>query len=181
MALALAEDHPDLPGALVLIASAAYPMGADAGVVDRITAVPFLGEGMMAWLGPWLAPSTIAGILHYMIGPDGARMPADFVAYRQQLWSNPRSLAARSRQRVTDSTGLTAIAVRLGEIRVRSVVLACAEDPEEGRGLDSRRLARELRGSELRWLEGCGHYVQYGRPEAVIAAVQEMASRRISP
>ena len=178
VALAIAEDHPDVPGALVLLAPAAYPLGDDAGVVDRLGAIPFLGEGMMAWLAPWVAPKTIAAILERMIGPDSARVPADFVADRQRLFSNPRSLAVHSRQQVSDKAGLTTIAARLGAVQIPSIILACAQDPEEGHGLDSRRLARELPGSGLRWIEGCGHYVQYAEPDRVIEAVREMAHAR---
>ena len=178
VALAIAESHADVAGALVLIAPAAYPMGGDARMVDRITAIPVLGEGMLAWLAPWVAPGVIAAILEPMIGPDGARVPADFIAYRQRLFSNPRSLAVHSRQQISDKAGLTTIAARLGDVRVPSVVLACAKDPEEGHGLDSRRLARELPRSTLHWIDGCGHYVQYAEPDAVVTAVRDMVNAR---
>jgi pimeloyl-ACP methyl ester carboxylesterase len=36
----------------------------------------------------------------------------------------------------------------------------------------SRRLARELPGSEFRWLDGCGHFIQFARSQAVVDAIR---------
>jgi pimeloyl-ACP methyl ester carboxylesterase len=176
VALALAEQYPTVPSALVLLAPAAYP-SRDPEVVDRLGALPFFGEGAAAWLGPWVGPSSIRGVLEPMIAPDLARLPPDFVAYRQQLWTCPRSLAVRSRQTTAGNAGLARIASRLGTIRVPSLILACSSDVTEGHSVDSRRLARELPESLLRWLEGCGHFIQYARPDAVVEGVRLMAER----
>lgn len=174
VALQLAEDDPELPGALVLLASAWKP-GDPPALLDRIGALPLIGEGIAATVGRWVAPSMIASTLKEMLGPDATRVPADFVAYRQQLWSNPRSLTVRSRQQVTDGEGLSAIASRLDRVRVPALVLGCDGDPYEGGALDSRGLARELPAAQVRWLAGCGHYVQYGQPDEVVGAIREAA------
>jgi pimeloyl-ACP methyl ester carboxylesterase len=176
VALQLALDHPDLPAGLVLLAPAAYP-GDDAGITDRLLALPLVGEGVAAWAGPVIGPASIAAILEPMIAPDAARLPRDFVAYRQQLWTNPRSLAVHSRQVVTDTAGLARIAARLPAVRVPTSVLGCAQDPTEGHDVDSRRVARELPAADLRWLEGCGHYIQYARPDEVVTAIEQVARR----
>lgn len=176
VALGIAEAHPELVRGLVLLAPAAYP-GEEATLLDRVLALPFFGEGVAALAGRRVGPGMIAGILGDMLGPDAGRVPPDFVAFRQALWTAPRSLATHSRQATSDRAGLTAISARLGVVRVPSVVVACSADPTEGEGVDSRRLARELPGSTLWWLEGCGHYVQYAHPETVVAAVRTIASR----
>ncbi|HTP25802.1 MAG TPA: alpha/beta hydrolase [Anaeromyxobacteraceae bacterium] len=176
VAIAIAEDQPDVVGGLVLLAPESYP-AAHAKSLDRLIALPLLGEGLAAWVGPRLGPRTVAGILKEMIGPDRARLPADFVAYRQQLWVNPRSLAVHARQQTSNAPGLARVAARLGAVRSPSIVIGCAQDPTEESSVDSRRLVRELPASELRWLEGCGHYIQYARPEVVVAAIRTIAGR----
>jgi pimeloyl-ACP methyl ester carboxylesterase len=136
---------------------------------------------MSTWVGSFAAPGIIAETLESMLGPDAGKAPPDFVSYRQQLWNNPRSLAVNARQGTTDVEGLTAIAARLPEVAIPTVVIGCAQDPTEGHSVDSRRLAKELPGSEIVWLEGCGHYVQYGRPEAVIDAVRKQSAPTSAP
>jgi pimeloyl-ACP methyl ester carboxylesterase len=175
VALMVAERHPDVAGALVLLAAAAYPRPAP-DLLARVVAVPLLGDGMAAWVGPFIGPRMIADVLEPMIRPDRDRLPPDFVAYRQSLWTNPRSLGTRARQQ-TDAAGLTEIAAGLGRIAAPSFVLGCSADPIEGTHVDSRRLARDLPGSELRWLEGCGHFVQYARPQAVVDAIRAASAR----
>ena len=69
------------------------------------------------------------------------------------------------------------VSARLPEMRVPATIIACAQDSTEGEMVDSRRLARDLPGSQLRWLEGCGHYVQYAHPEVVVEAVRAAASK----
>ncbi len=180
VALRLAEMDPNVAGGVVLLAPASYP-SEDARPLDRLIAVPYLGKGVLAWLAPWIAPDAIAAILEPMIAPDRALVPADFVSYRQQLWSAPRSLAANSRQSVSDVAGLTEIAAGLAAVRAPTTVIGCAQDVTEGTSVDSRRLARELPAARLVWLEGCGHYVQHARPDDVAAAVRAMALRAQLP
>ena len=119
----------------------------------------------------------IAAVLDPMIRVDVAHVPADFVAYRQALWTNPRSLTTRARQQTTDRAGLSEISGGLGRITAPNVVVGCSQDPTEGTSVDSRRLARELPRSELRWLDGCGHFIQYSRSAAVIDAIRTVGDR----
>jgi pimeloyl-ACP methyl ester carboxylesterase len=172
VALAIAETDPELPRALVLLAPAAFP-GEPPGVLDRLTALPLIGEGLTTWLGPLVGPPTIAGILHQMLGPDTAIAPEDFVSYRQRLWTTPRSLTTHARQQVTDAAGLEEIAANLHRVRVPTVIFGCDGDPTEGGTVDSRYLTREIEGSRLWWLTGCGHYIQYRHPDRIVAAIAE--------
>jgi pimeloyl-ACP methyl ester carboxylesterase len=137
-------------------------------------ALPFVGEGLMATVGAVIAPGMIEATVRKALQPDDAKSSTTFVTDRQRRFNVPRSLTVHSRQQVTDAAGLTEIAARLGAVRVPSVIIGCAQDAFEGAELDSRRLARELPGATLEWLEGCGHYVQVGRPDVVIGAVARL-------
>src|SRR5262245_59578639 len=68
VALQLAEDHPQVPSALVLLAPAAYP-GDGPSLLDRFGALPLFGEGMATWIGPVAAPSVIGATLERMVAP----------------------------------------------------------------------------------------------------------------
>jgi pimeloyl-ACP methyl ester carboxylesterase len=180
VSLQIAEEFVDLPAALVLLAPSWKP-GTRGGFLNRALAAPLIGEGLAATIGRMTAPRVIAGSLERMIGPDVARVPADFVSYRQQLWNNPRSLAVHSRQQVTDDAGLAGIRAGLGKVRVRTLVLGCDGDSHEGELLDSHLLVKELPGAELWWLTDCGHYVQFGKPEKVVEAIRQMAKTQPGP
>lgn len=177
VALQIAEQSPDLPAALVFVAPSWHP-GAPGRLIDHLLAAPLLGEGVAATIGALAAPRMIERTLTRMLGPDAARVPSDFISYRQQLWNNPRSLAVQGRQQVTDNDGLADISAKLQQVRVPSLVLVCDGDAVEGRGPESRRLATELPNATLWWLNDCGHYVQFGKPEKVIEAVRQMASAK---
>ncbi len=177
ISMLIAEDFPDMPRALVLLAPAAYPPDHEPSFVDKLGAVPVFGNGLFAALGPLVGPRTIAGVLEPMIAPDRKVLPPYFVSYRQELWTNPLSLAVNSRQQVANIGGLMHLAARRGEIRVPVTIVGCSLDSTEGQMVDSRRLAKEMTGSQLRWLEGCGHYVQYAHPEVVVEAVRAAASK----
>lgn len=175
VALAVAQQYPEVPGALVLLAPAAYPVD-KSGLLERVTALPYVGPGLLTWVGPLVAPRTIAAILEKMIAPDASLLPPDFVSYRQQLWAAPRSLAVQARQRTSDVAGLTTIATGLHDVHVPSTIFGCDRDPTEGEAVDSQRLARELPDSKLWWLAGCGHFIQYSHPDQVVNAVVEMTA-----
>jgi pimeloyl-ACP methyl ester carboxylesterase len=173
VALRLAASEPDMVGGLVLIAAATYPDPHGPEFLDRLVALPRFGEGLAAWLGPWLGPAQIRSTLEAALRPDGPKAPADFIPWRTKLWLAPRSLATHARQNVSDNAELAALAPRYPTLAVPAVVVWCDQDAFNGPVLDSARLARELpRAHEVR-LVGCGHYVQYARPDVVIAAVEE--------
>ena len=50
-----------------------------------------------------------------------------------------------------------------------------AADPETHSGIDSARLVKELGHAREVKLEGCGQYVQYDRPDAVIEAIKSLS------
>ena len=176
VALTLAQSQPQLLRGIVLVAAAAYPDRSPT-TLDRLGPLPLFGEGLPAWVGPWLGGPGIAAVLNPMIAPDGEQIPMDFVLYRQKLWNNPRSLAVKARQAVTDRAGLEGIAAGLGGVQVPAVVVGCSEDSTERTSVDSKRLARDLPRAQLVWLEGCGHFVQYARPDEVVQAIVDAAGK----
>jgi pimeloyl-ACP methyl ester carboxylesterase len=183
VALRAAVDSPDTVGGLVLIASVGYPKKVPPSLLDRMGALPVFGEGLAAWAGPWLGPGMIESTLIEALGPDRQKAPADFIAWRQRLWLHPRALATHSRQMVTDADGLADLAPHYPRLRVPATVIGCDADPYDrpGGGLDSRRIAREIPNARELWLSGCGHYVQYGRPDEVVAAVTDRSRALTAP
>jgi pimeloyl-ACP methyl ester carboxylesterase len=171
VALRLAADEPALVSGLVLIAPAVFPNPSGPGLLNHITALPVVGPGLLAALGPLLGPSMIKSMLDPMLGPDKTRVPPDFVSWRARLWTAPRSLTAHARQQVTDGAGLADLQMRYAEMRLPTTAIWCDQDPFEGNALDTHRLATLLPNAKELPLKGCGHYVQYSQPLAVSKAI----------
>ena len=113
----------------------------------------------------------IRATLEPMLGPDASKAGPDFVSWRAQLWTAPRSLAAHARQQITDDAGLADLQRSYAQIHTPAVALWCDQDPFEGHGLDTHRLSTLLPNVKEVALHGCGHYVQYGHPAAVADAI----------
>lgn len=86
-------DRPEIPGALVLVAAAAYP-GEALRAADRALAVPVVGDGLAAMPGPLAEPGTIATIVQEMIGPDGAHVRPTSSRIGSSSGPTPRSVPA---------------------------------------------------------------------------------------
>jgi pimeloyl-ACP methyl ester carboxylesterase len=110
--------------------------------------------------------------------PGYERMVArqDESAPRTQSQSQPPARRVAPGGRDPRHPVLGDIRAGLEKVRVPSLVLGCDGDVTEGEGgRDSRRLAAELPDAAVWWLPGCGHYVQFARPEKVVEAVRHLA------
>lgn len=182
VALRLAVDEPTLVSGLVLIAPAAFPNPSGPGLLNHITALPVVGPGLLAALGPLIGPGMIRSILDPMLGPDKTRVAPDFISWRARLWTAPRSLTTHARQQVTDGAGLADLQAHYADMRLPTTVIWCDQDPFEGNALDTHRLATLLPNAKELPLKGCGHYVQYSQPLAVSRAILLLgASASVTP
>ena len=72
-----------------------------------------------------------------------------------------------------DHEELTRLAPEYPRLTTPAAVVWCDGDPFEGPAFSirSHRLAGEIPKAREVALTGCGHYIQYGRPEAVVEAI----------
>jgi pimeloyl-ACP methyl ester carboxylesterase len=167
-ALNLALQDPPEVRAFVVIGSPAYgPRPVDR--LFHILALPVLGRGVAAALAPLVGPGRVEAGVRESFGPNPGAIPADFVSRRAALWTRPTVSAALSEERVTLTDALAAMSPRYPSIR-KPLLVVCGEQ-DRNRG-DAVRLAAEVPGARLVVLPDTGHYVQYARPEALVAAVE---------
>ena len=72
---------------------------------------------------------------------------------------------------------LTALSPRYREIKVPCVIVTGDADNTVSPGIHSRGLARDIEGANLVVLEGVGHMPHHARPDAILAAVNEIVAR----
>jgi pimeloyl-ACP methyl ester carboxylesterase len=142
----------------------------------RVVGAPVLGTGLAAALAPLSGRARIERGIRASFGPNAAAIPEGFIEQRARLWSRPTIISTLARERVTFEEELRAASALYPAIRVPVLVVCGVEDARNYQ--DALRLAREVPGARLRALPDTGHYVQFARPEAVVAAVEEAASAR---
>ncbi|MDQ2726558.1 MAG: alpha/beta hydrolase [Actinomycetota bacterium] len=169
VALALAADHPDRVGGLVLVSSIGPVAGA--GWVDRILAAPVVGDVMVA--STFAMARTLLGSAAIRAGVDrvlpGASRSALAPAANESLW---RSFMVEQRAYVDEIDDLEP---GLARISTPTVVLAGMSDhvvtPDVG-----ARLASSIPGAVLRQVAGAGHLLPFDHPSVVADAVRAVAA-----
>lgn len=173
VSLALARDHPDRVAGLVLAASV-HP-SQPPGLLDRFLATPAVGglAAAVALTGTgWLlaAPPLRRRLGGALPGPRSAALAALMLPSPVPVW---RSFAREQRALVSE---LGELAPAVGATTVPAAVLVGTHDrvvhPDLG-----RRLAADLPDGRLVELAGVGHLLPHDAPDAVAAAVAEVATR----
>jgi pimeloyl-ACP methyl ester carboxylesterase len=171
-ALALALRDPPEVRSFVVVGSRAYaPVEVDR--LYKVLAVPLLGRGLAAAVSSLVGPARVEAGVRDAFGPNTEAIPAGFVASRTAQWTRPTVSATLSEERVTLGEALAGAAPRYASIR-KPVVVVCGD--QDGNHADARRLARDIPGARLVLLPDTGHYVQYARPEALVAAIEDAAA-----
>jgi pimeloyl-ACP methyl ester carboxylesterase len=171
LAMATGADTKDVR-ALVLVGARAYgPVHVDG--IFRLLALPAFGPGFGYLMAPLIGPSRVEEGIRQSFGPNAGAIPEGFTAPRGRIWTRPTVSATLAEERTTLEDALDAMSPRYREIR-RPVTIVCG-DQDEPNTSQAGRLAGEIPGARLVILSDTGHYVQFARPDAVIAAVEAAA------
>ena len=168
-ALNLAIRNPEEVRSFVLVGARAYPP-VPVEPLYRAVTLPVVGRGLATALAPLMGHGRIEAGMRARFGPNGAAMPADFLARREPIWMRPAVVEALLEERVRLGDALAAMAPHYGEIR-KPVVIVCGEEDKNRE--DAVRLGREIPGARLVMLPRTGHYVQYARPDELAAIIEE--------
>jgi pimeloyl-ACP methyl ester carboxylesterase len=172
-ALALALRAPAAVDAYVVVDSATYTPSRRADASIAVLAMPGIGRGVAAVLGPRIAAPRVRAGVEGMFG--GRTPPPGFVDLRVRLFSTPKVVHALAMETVGAAGWLSAQSPRYPGIAKPVHVIAQHDDAF--RRSTAERLHREVPGSTLRLVPGTGHYVQVEKPDEVIAAIRAAASR----
>jgi pimeloyl-ACP methyl ester carboxylesterase len=177
-ALALATRNPREVRAFVVVGSRGHGPVSVAPLY-RLLAVPMVGAGIAATVGPWMGPAQIEAGIRSAFGPNVDAIPPGFVAERVRMWNRPTVSAVLSQERVTLGAALDRQALHYREIR-KPVFLVYGQQDDRNYA-DAQRLEREIPGSRLVSLPNTGHYVQFARPDELCRVIEEAATARSAP
>lgn len=169
-ALNLAVRDPANVHGYVVVGSRGYatqPVGA----FYRLIATPLFGRGLAVALGGFIGPSRVADGVRASFGPNIDAIPPDFIPLRIRMWTRPEVTTTLAEEHVTFAADLAAMSPRYASIQKR-VDLVYGSDDRNTPDAESR-LAKAIPRAHLRKLEHTGHYVQFARPEALYAVIDE--------
>ncbi|AWM87934.1 alpha/beta hydrolase [Microvirga sp. 17 mud 1-3] len=176
IALSLALEAPTLVRGLVLLSGYYYPTARADVVLFSPPAIPVLGDLMRHTVGPLAAKALLPKLIRKIFAP--APVPRRFEErFPKALVLRPSQLRA-----VAEDTALMIPAAmemqgHYPDITVPTVIVAGDSDEIVYSGRQSERLQEDLPNSVYMALPGLGHMIQHLAPDAVIQAVDGVASR----
>ncbi len=175
VAVAMAHKHPDLVSGLVLEGGYFYPSLRADVVAMSLPAIPVLGDVLRHTISPPLSRLLWPLMMRKIFGP--APMPDKFRAFPREMALRPSQLRASA-----EETGLmipcaAAAQGRYATLQVPVAIVAGEEDRMVTARDQSARLHEEIPQSSFECLPGTGHMVHHTATQAVMAAVERVASQ----
>lgn len=175
VALAWALERPERVAGLVLLGAPSQVWEGSAGLHYDILNLPFAG-GLVSRVAPvFVGPRQVARTVEGVFAPQ--RPPDDYAArIEAQLLLRPESLRANAADIGALKPALAQMVPRYPGLRVPLMQLHGTADTTVGLAIHAEKLAAQLPGSRLSRLEGVGHMPHHARPEAVVAAIDEVVA-----
>lgn len=174
VAVALALSHPGAVTGLVLASGYYFPSAKVAAVAASGPAIPILGDVMRYTIAPITARLSWPLLMRKIFGP--APVPARFRCFPKELAVRPSQIRAQAAESALLIPTAAAASGRYADLRMPVVIIGGTGDRLIDFDKQSRRLHETISPSVLRPVSGSGHMVHQTDPEAVMAAVEEVAA-----
>lgn len=172
--LALALDHREAVGAVVLLSGYYFPTPRLDVPLLSGPAVPVVGDVMRHTLSPLVGRLMTPAVVRRIFAP--APVAERFAAFPVELALRPSQLRALAADTALMVPAAAALAQRYGELHLPVVILAGDGDRIVGHA-QAVRLHREIDGSDLRTVPDAGHMVHYLATGTVVTAIRDAATR----
>jgi cysteine desulfurase/selenocysteine lyase len=172
-ALALALDHPELVGGLVLVSGVFYPEMRSDILTSLLSALPGAGDLIVHTITPLLAAATSPMQSRSVFAP--ADVPKRFSDFPMEMSLRPSQMRAQVNETVTLPLTTRTLAKRYGELDVPVVIVTGEGDAIVQPDSQSERFHREVQGSHLVVLPGIGHMVNYSALDALTNVIRQVS------
>ncbi len=181
VAAALALDHPEAVGGLVLLSGYFYPTPRLEVALYAPLALPLLGDAMRYSVAPFAGRLALPALLRRMFRPNPVP-PGYTAAVPPAMVLRPWQIKASAGDAAGMSANAARLAPRYGGLKLLPVALVCGDaDAVVAPERHSVRLHRALPASALHVVRGAGHMVHHAAPDRVaevVGQVVEAARRR---
>jgi pimeloyl-ACP methyl ester carboxylesterase len=175
VALAMALDHKECVGGLVLLSGYYYGTARPDVLPFSIPAIPLLGD---------LIANTVAPLTGLLIGPAAVKasfapapVSGKFAAFPLAMTLRPSQVRATAADTAMMIPAGVALSARYSELELPVIIMAGEGDLIAHIGKHAERLAKDIVGSELRVVPEQGHLFHYAVPEQVVAASDDLTCR----
>jgi pimeloyl-ACP methyl ester carboxylesterase len=176
VALAVAEDHPEAVGGLVLAAGYHFPTPRLDALAFSPSGMPVVGDVLRYTVSPHLMRAAAWHFIRKLFAP--LPIPPRFVReFPLPMAFRPWQLRAMGEETAGLLPAARRISSRLGEVRSPVSILAGDGDRLVTTEAHSQRLHAALPGSRLVVLPGAGHMVHHASPVTVAEEVERLATR----
>jgi pimeloyl-ACP methyl ester carboxylesterase len=176
LALVYALNFPSEISGLVLLAPAAYESDDGVSFLSKLPGWPVIGDVLnflfTPLLGPWLVRTDIAKAF----APDP--VPQKYLRHVLAEWTLPKKVKWYSVDDALLNESLPALADRYPEIQVPVAIVTGDADQIVPAKQNAERLYEALPHSHFNLLHHTGHQIPFTRPEAVLAAIDQIAAGR---
>lgn len=173
LALVYALKFPLEISGVVLLAPAAYESDDGVSFLSKLPGWPVIGDVLnflfTPLLGPWLVRTDIAKAF----APDP--VPRKYLRHVLAEWTVPKKVKWYSVDDALLSESLPKFAARYPEIKVPMVIVTGDADQIVPAEQNAERLFQALPHSHFNVLPRTGHQIPFTRPEAVLAAIDQIA------
>jgi pimeloyl-ACP methyl ester carboxylesterase len=180
VAISLALEEPDAVSGLVLVAGYYYPTARKDVAMQRLVAMPLVGDVLRNTIWPLLA-RVAAPLAFKRVFSPLAPTEAFLNSYPVPMAVRPSQLRAVADDTVDMPKAAARLAARYGELQIPVDLIAGADDRMVSTAHHSRRLNRELHNSFLDEVPGVGHMVHHAHPKLIERRVAHVFQRGLKP
>lgn len=174
VATAMALRHPQSVRGLVLASGYYFPTARIDMALMSGPAVPLLGDLMRYTVSPLASRLIWPLLMRKIFGP--APVPAKFRRFPREMAVRPSQIRAEASESALLFPAAAAASNLYSGLTMPTAIVVGAEDRLIDPAAQSFRLHHELAQSSLHLVPGCGHMVHQTDPDAVMAAIDEVAA-----
>ena len=176
-ATAYALAYPDRTAGLVLLSAVTHPWPADPGWYNNLASLRGIGPLFLRTLVYPLGSFLIHGVSRSVFEPQA--VPDDYVRRAAiRLVLRPKTFFANARDLALLERFIAAQVPSYVDLRSPTIIITGDRDTLVSPEINARALAATLPQAKLVFLKGVGHMPHHAAPEAVAAAIDELALTR---
>jgi len=174
LALAYALSYPRDVSGLVLLAPAIYESKDGVSFLSKLPAWPVIGDVVNFLFTPLIGAWLVRTDLEKAFSPDA--VPKNYLRHTLAEWTVPKKVKWYSVDDALLNESLPKLSPRYSELNVPTAIVTGDSDLIVPAQENAHRLHQALPGSELIVLEKTGHQIPFTRPQAVVDAINLVAS-----
>lgn len=176
VALSWALEHPEETAGLVLVAAASNPWPGDLGLLYNVNSSVLGGALVIPMITAFAPRFAIEDTVQSIFAPQ--EVPEGYVAhFGPQMTLRRGTMRANAQQVNSLRPYVVEMAERYPSLDMPVEVLHGTADTIVPLAIHSEPLSRQIPGAQLHRMEGIGHMPHHIDPQAIIAAIDRVASR----